>query len=105
MRPCIHDAVQTNSHHYNYDFRKNLTVYTTGCLAKLATFFGPGLLFIMGILICSISLLDTAIGLCTRLLYTSLQSAVDAGDEFGPGIGLLLPGDIEPYEPPAAPPK
>ena len=35
-----------------------------------------------------------------RLLYTSLMSANMNDDEFGPGIGLLLPGQVRAYEDP-----
>ncbi|XP_055346669.1 peripherin-2-like [Paramacrobiotus metropolitanus] len=97
FRPCIHEAVHTNSHHFNYNHAKNVTIFTSGCLEKIKNFFGPGLLFIMGGLVCCIALMDFGIAAGTRILYTSLLSAVKRGDEYGPGIGIVWPGRILVY--------
>ncbi|OQV25425.1 putative Peripherin-2 [Hypsibius exemplaris] len=102
FRPCIHDAVHTNSHHFNYDHTKNVTIYKTGCLVSIKNYFGPGLLFIMGIVICSIAVMEAALGGGLRILYTSLESATMTGDEFGPGTGILLPGQVQEYDDPRA---
>lgn len=66
---------------------------------KMKKYFGPGLLFIMGIVVCAVGVIDLLGAVFLRVLYTSLLSAAKSGDEFGPGIGLVCPGKVEEYEP------
>ena len=66
-------------------------------MIKMKGYFGPGLLYIVGIVVCTIGLFDLIAAVFVRVLYTSLESAIKTGDEFGPGIGLVFPGKIEEY--------
>lgn len=90
-RPCIHHHVHDNSRHFNYDFRAYVTLYRLGCRKALMNFLGDDLLSNAGIVVLSIFVLQLLLATVTRLLQTSLGTALEQEDPLGPSPAYIFP--------------
>ncbi|XP_041354561.1 peripherin-2-like [Gigantopelta aegis] len=89
-RPCIHHHVHDNHVHYNYDYKVETTINRLGCKQALTTYYGNGILTYVGILILSSSFFQILIVLVTRLVQTSLLTAIQDGDSTDTADGYLF---------------
>ncbi|XP_071081215.1 peripherin-2-like [Haliotis cracherodii] len=89
-RPCINHDIHDNKLHHNYDFRLSTTLHNTGCRPALDKFYGWGLLTDVGALIVCISLLQGVAVILTRIIQTSMATAYENGDLFGPATGYIF---------------
>lgn len=91
LRPCVHHHVHDNNLHYNYDFRSGVTLYKIGCTDALMAYFGKRVLLNIGLVLITLTILELFLMITTRLLQTSISTALKANDVEGTSIGFLFP--------------
>ncbi|XP_067682294.1 peripherin-2-like [Haliotis asinina] len=89
-RPCIHHDIHDNKRHYNYDYRVKTTLHSVGCRHALDNYYGWGLLTNVGALVVCISILQGVAVILTRIVQTSMATAYESGDLFGPATGYIF---------------
>ncbi|KAL3874447.1 hypothetical protein ACJMK2_037459 [Sinanodonta woodiana] len=93
MRPCIHHHVHDNDLHYNYDYRKSMTINTKGCAITLMEYYGEWVLMTAGAIVICLSLFQVILIALTRILQTSISQSLSADNPEAPVIGYLCSCD------------